>query len=139
MIGNQLRGQIEIQAKELTEKQIRALKKEKQQAKQTAHFKARGYNQYGIDENAQSWAEALRYYTNSTKQQNGIPILRVSKSINTGKTFPLWDFDGNIYEFPPHNNYFIVREVQVLETLADTNRYGQKGRAGVIKIKTSEQ
>jgi hypothetical protein len=45
--------------------------------------------------------------------------------------------DGQLYTFPPDNiAYQNIREVNVFESLAETNKWGQQGRAGVIQIKT---
>ena len=96
-------------------------------------------NEYGIDENAQTWFLALRYYIPGGKQDSGIPILRSAASFSTGKKFPLWVIDGTQFDFPPMSPMQLaplITEVRILNSMSEINKYGQLGRAGVIVLKT---
>ena len=55
-------AQQEIEAKELSKKEIRALLKAEKRKKEIDEFAKQGLNEYGIDETAQTWFLALRYY-----------------------------------------------------------------------------
>ena len=93
-------AQQEIEAKELSKKEIRALLKAEKRKKEIEEFAKQGLNEYGIDETAQTWFLALRYYIPGGKQDSGIPILRTAASFSTGKKFPLWVIDGTQFDFP---------------------------------------
>jgi hypothetical protein len=83
---------------------------------------------------------AIREHLGSARidLQRGTVIIRQSESFNNSQAFPLWIVDGQQYSTPPNNMAFqIIREVLVYESLAETNKWGQQGRAGVIEIITS--
>ena len=81
-------AQKEIEAKELSKKEIRALLKAEKRKKEIEEFAKQGLNEYGIDEYAQTWFLALRNYIPGGKQVNGYPILRSAESFSTGRKFP---------------------------------------------------
>ena len=132
-------AQQEIEAKELNKKEIRALLKAEKRKKEIEEFAKQGLNEYGIDETAQTWFLALRYYIPGGKQDSGIPILRTAASFSTGKKFPLWVIDGTQFDFPPMSPMQLaplITEVRILNSISEINKYGQLGRAGVIVLKT---
>ena len=65
-----------IEAEELSKKEIRKLIKAEKRKKEIAEFAKQGLNEYGIDETAQTWFLALRYYIPGGRQEGGYPILR---------------------------------------------------------------
>lgn len=137
----QANAQKTIEAKELSKKEIRRLLKEEKKKQQIADFAKQGLNEYGIDEFAQTWFLALRYYIPGGRQEGGYPILRSAQSFKTGRKFPLWVIDGTQYDYPPMSSLQMapqIREVQILNSMSETNKYGQVGRAGVIIIKTED-
>jgi len=139
MVGFVSNAQKQIEAKELSRKEIRALVKAEKRKKQIEEFAKQGLNEYGIDENAQTWFLALRYYIPGGKQDSGIPILRSASSFSTGKKFPLWVIDGTQFDFPPMSPMQLaplITEVRILNSMSEINKYGQLGRAGVIVLKT---
>ena len=126
-------AQQEIEAKELSKKKIRALLKAEKRKKEIEEFAKQGLNEYGIDETAQTWFLALRYYIPGGKQDSGIPILRTAASFSTGKKFPLWVIDGTQFDFPPMSPMQLaplITEVRILNSMSEINKYGQLGRAG---------
>ena len=132
-------AQQEIEAKELSKKEIRALLKAEKRKKEIEEFAKQGLNEYGIDETAQTWFLALRYFIPGGKQDSGIPILRTAASFSTGKKFPLWVIDGTQFDFPPMSPMQLaplITEVRILNSMSEINKYGQLGRAGVIVLKT---
>lgn len=139
MVGFVSNAQKQIEAKELSRKEIRALVKAEKRKKEIEEFAKQGLNEYGIDENAQTWFLALRYYIPGGKQDSGIPILRSAASFSTGKKFPLWVIDGTQFDFPPMSPMQLaplITEVRILNSMSEINKYGQLGRAGVIVLKT---
>lgn len=139
MVGFVSNAQKQIEAKELSRKEIRALVKAEKRKKQIEEFAKQGLNEYGIDENAQTWFLALRYYIPGGKQDSGIPILRSAASFSTGKKFPLWVIDGTQFDFPPMSPMQLaplITEVRILNSMSEINKYGQLGRAGIIVLKT---
>lgn len=139
MVGFVSNAQKQIEAKELSRKEIHALVKAEKRKKQIEEFAKQGLNEYGIDENAQTWFLALRYYIPGGKQDSGIPILRSAASFSTGKKFPLWVIDGTQFDFPPMSPMQLaplITEVRILNSMSEINKYGQLGRAGVIVLKT---
>ena len=139
MVGFVSNAKKQIEAKELSRKEIRALVKAEKRKKQIEEFAKQGLNEYGIDENAQTWFLALRYYIPGGKQDSGIPILRSAASFSTGKKFPLWVIDGTQFDFPPMSPMQLaplITEVRILNSMSEINKYGQLGRAGVIVLKT---
>ena len=136
-----LHAQKTIEAKELSKKEIRKLLRAEKRKQEIADFARQGLNEYGIDEFAQTWFLALRYYIPGGKQEGGYPVLRVAESYSTGRKFPLWIIDGSQYDFPPGSALQMapqIRSVKILNSMSETNKYGQLGRAGVIVIKTQD-
>ena len=132
-------AQTKIEAKELTKKELRALKKQKAFEKQKARYEKRGLNAWGINENAPNVVMAIREHLGSARidTQRGLVIIRQSESLTNSQAYPLWIIDGQQYSFPPNSLALQnIREVTVFESLAETNKWGQQGRAGVIQIKT---
>ena len=132
-------AQTKIEAKELTKKELRALKKQKAFEKQKARYEKRGLNAWGINENALNVVMAIREHLGSARidTQRGLVIIRQSESLTNSQAYPLWIIDGQQYSFPPSSMALQnIREVTIFESLAETNKWGQQGRAGVIQIKT---
>ena len=134
-----LNAQKTIEAKELTRKEIRLLKKQKAFEKQKAKYEKRGLNPWGINEYATNIVTAIIEHLGVAKidLQKGTVILRESLSFKSGKVYPLWVVDGQIFNNPPETlPYQNIRDVRVYKSLAETNKWGQMGRAGVIEIIT---
>ena len=132
-------AQNEIEAKELSKKEIRALRKEKAFEKQKIRYQKRGLNPWGINENAPNLVMAIREHLGSARidTQRGLVIIRQSESMKNSQSYPLWIVDGQQFNFPPNNIALQnIREVKVYESLAETNKWGQLGRAGVVEIIT---
>ena len=132
-------AQTKIEAKELTKKELRILKKQKAFEKQKVRYEKRGLNAWGINENAPNVVMAIREHLGSARidTQRGLVIIRQSESLTNSQAYPLWIIDGQQYSFPPNSLVLQnIREVTVFESLAETNKWGQQGRAGVIQIKT---
>lgn len=135
-------AQNEIVAKELTKKEIKALKREKANEKQKEQYAKRGLNEWGINENAPNLVLAIREHLGSARidVQRGLVIIRQSESFTNSQAYPLWIIDGQQYNVPPNSIAFQnIREVNIYESLAETNKWGQLGRAGVIEIITVNQ
>ena len=132
-------AQNEIEAKELSKKEIRALRKEKAFERQKIRYQKRGLNPWGINENAPNLVMAIREHLGSARidTQRGLVIIRQSESMKNSQSYPLWIVDGQQFNFPPNNIALQnIREVKVYESLAETNKWGQLGRAGVVEIIT---
>ena len=132
-------AQKEIEAKEMSKKEIRALRKQKAFEKQKARYAKRGLNEWGINENAPNLVMAIRELLGSARidTQRGLVIIRQSESFKNSQAYPLWIVDGQQYNFPPNTIALQnIREVNVFESLAETNKWGQLGRAGVVEIIT---
>ena len=71
---------------------------------------------------------------------NRIPGAKVSSGNITirGGTFVMWDIDGMLYETPPPMDASQIVYLNALSSLAETNKYGQQGAAGVIVIRTQK-
>ena len=139
LISFNMVAQTKIEAKELTKKELRALKKQKAFEKQKVRYEKRGLNAWGINENAPNVVMAIREHLGSARidTQRGLVIIRQSESLTNSQAYPLWIIDGQQYNFPPNSLALQnIREVTVFESLAETNIWGQQGRAGVIQIKT---
>ena len=139
LISFNMIAQTKIEAKELTKKELRALKKQKAFEKQKVRYEKRGLNAWGINENAPNVVMAIREHLGSARidTQRGLVIIRQSESLTNSQAYPLWVIDGQQYSFPPNSLALQnIREVTVFESLAETNIWGQQGRAGVIQIKT---
>ena len=138
-ISFEVAAQNEIEVKELSKKEIRALRKEKAFEKQKIRYQKRGLNPWGINENAPNLVMAIREHLGSARidTQRGLVIIRQSESMKNSQSFPLWIVDGQQFNFPPNNIALQnIREVKVYESLAETNKWGQLGRAGVVEITT---
>lgn len=131
-------AQTEIVAKELTKKEIRELKRQKAYEKEKERYLKKGLNEWGINEYAPNITMAIREHLPTARidVQTGSIILRPAQSLNTGRNSPIWVVDGNIYDFPPNISFNTIREVRVFETLSETTRWGNQGRAGVIQVNT---
>ncbi len=102
-------------------------------------YEKRGLNAWGINENALNVVMAIREHLGSARidTQRGLVIIRQSESLTTSQAYPLWIIDCQQYSFPPSSMAIKnIREVTIFESLAETNKWGQQGRAGVIQIKT---
>ena len=138
-ISFEVSAQNEIEAKELSKKEIRALRKEKAFERQKIRYQKRGLNPWGINENAPNLVMAIREHLGSARidTQRGLVIIRQSESMKNSQSYPLWIVDGQQFNFPPNNIALQnIREVKVYESLAETNKWGQLGRAGVVEIIT---
>ena len=132
-------GQQEIQVKELSNKEIRKLKRKKAFEKQKLLYEKKGLNAWGINENAPNLVMAIREHLGSARidSQRGLVIIRQSESMNNSQPYPLWIVDGLQFNFPPNNIALQnIREVNIYESLSETNKWGQLGRAGVVEIIT---
>ena len=132
-------GQQEIQVKELSNKEIRKLKRKKAFEKQKLLYEKKGLNAWGINENAPNLVMAIREHLGSARidSQRGLVIIRQSESMNNSQPYPLWIVDGLQFNFPPNNIALqSIREVNIYESLSETNKCGQLGRAGVVEIIT---
>ena len=131
--------QDKIIAKDLTKKELRSLKRKKAFEKQKFQYEKRGLNAWGINENAPNLIMAIREHLGSARidPQKGFVIIRQSESFSNAQYKPLWIIDGQQFNFPPESLPLQnIREVKVYESLAETNKWGQQGRAGVIEIIT---
>ena len=139
LISFKVAAQNEVKAKELSKKEIRALRKEKAFERQKIRYQKRGLNPWGINENAPNLVMAIREHLGSARidTQRGLVIIRQSESMRNSQSYPLWIVDGQQFNFPPNNIALQnIREVKVYESLAETNKWGQLGRAGVVEIIT---
>ena len=138
-----INAQEKVILKGMTKKEIRTLKKQEKEKQRIAKLTNMGLNQWGIDENAQTWYLALKYYLPTARQAGGIPILRQYQTFTqeSSKTFPLWIINGQQFSSPPQDVQALsphIRKVRVLISAAETNRWGKQGRAGVIMLTTVE-
>lgn len=124
-------------SKEPTKKELRKLAK--QRAKRIkAEQEAKKFNEYRIDINAPTVAQAIRQYLGAARVQGNNVTLRDRSSMNTGSPYAVWDVDGAVRDTPPAGlDLTTIRYVKVLRSLSETNKYGFIGGAGVIVIKTS--
>ena len=138
-----INAQEKVILKGMTKKEIKTLKKHEKEKQRSAKLTSMGLNQWGIDENAQTWYLALKYYLPTARQAGGIPILRQYQTFTqeSSKTFPLWIINGQQFSSPPQDVQALsphIRKVRVLISAAETNRWGKQGRAGVIMLTTIE-
>ena len=138
-----INAQEKVILKGMTKKEIKALKKQEKEKERIDKLTSMGLNQWGIDENAQTWYLALKYYLPTARQAGGIPILRQYQTFTqeSSKTFPLWIINGQQFSTPPQDVQALsphIRKVRVLISAAETNRWGKQGRAGVIMLTTIE-
>ena len=76
----------------------------------------------------------MRHYIPGGRQEGGYPILRSAQSFQTGRKFPLWVIDGSQFDYPPMSSLQLapqIREVKILNSMSETNKYGQVGRGRV--------
>ena len=138
-----INAQEKVILKGMTKKEIKALKKQEKEKERIDKLTSMGLNQWGIDENAQTWYLALKYYLPTARQAGGIPILRQYQTFTqeSSKTFPLWIINGQQFSSPPQDVQALsphIRKVRVLISAAETNRWGKQGRAGVIMLTAIE-
>jgi tetratricopeptide (TPR) repeat protein len=78
----------------------------------------------------------LQFYIDPANPNNNRIKSAREMSINNSQDF-LWDVDGMTYTSPP---IFLataaIKEIRVLKSLSETNRYGSQGAGGVIVITT---
>ena len=125
----------------LTRKEIKEIKRNKKEQDRIARFINMGLNEWGIDENAQTWYLALKYHLPSSRQANGLPILRQYQTFTeeSSRIFPLWIINGQQFNSPPIDVQALsplIRKVKILVSAAETNRWGKQARAGVIVLET---
>ena len=86
-----INAQEKVILKGMTKKEIKALKKQEKEKQRIDKLTSMGLNQWGIDENAQTWYLALKYYLPTARQAGGIPILRQYQTFTqeSSKIFPL--------------------------------------------------
>ncbi len=70
-----------VYLKGLTRKEIRDMKRKKKEQDIIARYKAMGLNQWGIDENAQTWYLALKYHLPTSRQSNGKTVSNIYRRI----------------------------------------------------------
>ena len=135
-------AQEKLKVKGLTRKEIKAIKKQQKEQDRIAKYSSMGLNQWGIDENAQTWYLALKFHLPSSRQADGIPILRQYQSFTeeSSRIYPLWIIDGQQFNSPPVDVLALsplIRKVRILVNAAETNRWGKQARAGVIVLETA--
>ena len=123
-------------------KEIKALKKQQKEQDRITKYANMGLNQWGIDEKAQTWFLALKFHLPSSRQADGIPILRQYQSFTeeSSRIYPLWIIDGQQFNSPPNDVLALsplIRKVRVLVSAAEVNRWGKQARAGVIVLETA--
>ena len=100
-----------------------------------------GLNEYGIDINATTWAQALRGHLMGKQTaitSDGLPILFGAVTLGSIQPGPLWVIDGVRMGTPPSSVRGLadqIREVNVLKH-GKTAKYGSQGAAGVIEVNT---
>ena len=130
-----------IYLKGLTRKELRDMKRKKKEQDLIARFNKMGLNNWGIDENAQTWFLALKYHLPTSRQSNGLPILRQYQTFTeeSSRIYPLWIINGQQFNSPPLDVQALsplIRKVKILISAAETNRWGKQARAGVIVLET---
>jgi len=127
----------EADTTELSKKELRKLQKTRaKRIKKEAESKK--FNEYRIDVNAPTLAQAIRQYLGAARVQGNNVLLRDRSSLNTGSPYAVWDVDGAVRDAPPLGlDLTTIRYVKVLRSLSETTKYGFIGGAGVIVIKTS--
>lgn len=136
-----INAQEKVLVKGLTRKEIKALKKNQKEQDRIAKFTGMGLNEWGINENAQTWYLALKFHLPSSRNGNGLPILRQYQTFTeeSSRIFPLWVINGRQFNSPPQDVQALaplIRKVKVLVSAAETNRWGKQARAGVIVLET---
>ena len=97
-------------------------------------------NEYGINVFAINLVEAIRFHLKGSgaRVEGDNVILRQTMSIKYIKDYPIWVVDGVIFNQQPDINFNTIRKVRILKSLAETNRYGALGNAGVIELFTNQ-
>ena len=101
-----------------------------------------GLNEYGIDLDANNWAQALRVHLAGKQtfiSSDGLPILFGVVTLGSDQPGPLWVIDGVRMARPPLSVRSIadqIREVNVLK-YSKASKYGAQGAAGVIEVNTT--
>jgi len=97
-------------------------------------------NEYGINVFAINLVEAIRFHLKGSgaRVEGNNVILRQTMSIKYIKDYPIWVVDGVIFNQQPDINFNTIRKVRILKSLAETNRYGALGNAGVIELFTNQ-
>ena len=97
-------------------------------------------NEYGINVFAINLVEAIRFHLKGSgaRVEGDNVILRQTMSIKYIKDYPIWVVDGVIFNQQPYVNFNTIRKVRILKSLAETNRYGAIGNAGVIELFTNQ-
>lgn len=97
-------------------------------------------NEYGINVFATDLVEAIRFHLrgSAARIEGGKVILRQTMSIKYFRDYPLWVVDGVIFNQQPQVNFNTIRKVRILKSVAETNRYGALGNAGVIELYTNQ-
>jgi hypothetical protein len=134
-------AQEKISVKGLTKEEIKTLRKNQKEQDRIAKFTSMGLNQWGINENAQTWYLALKFHLPSSRNGDGLPILRqyLTLTEESSRIYPLWIINGRQFDSPPQDVRALapqIRKVRVLVSAADTNRWGKQARAGVIVLET---
>ena len=108
--------------------------------KQSERYKRMGLNEWGIDVNANTWAQALRAHLKGKQTfvtSDGFPVLFAAVTLGSRQPGPLWVVDGVYLNEPPigvRSLAYLIREVNVYKY--DTAKFGSRGAAGVIEIFT---
>ena len=97
-------------------------------------------NEYGINVFATDLVEAIRFHLrgSAARIEGEKVILRQTMSIEYFRDYPLWVVDGVIFDQQPQVNFNTIRKVRILKSVAETNRYGALGNAGVIELYTNQ-
>lgn len=133
-------GQVIIDVNELKEpdpKLIDDIIQRKKAYDQAGFF---NLNEYGINVFAPNLVEAIRFHLrgSAARIEGDKVILRQTMSIKLFRDYPLWVVDGVIFEQQPDINFNTIRKVRILKSVAETNRYGALGNAGVIELFTNQ-
>ena len=108
--------------------------------KQSERYLRMGLNEWGIDVNANTWAQALRAHLKGKQTfvtSDGFPVLFGVVTLGSRQPSPLWVVDGVYLNEPPVNVRslaYLIRKVNVYKY--DTAKFGSRGAAGVIEIFT---
>ena len=131
LCGLLINAQEKVKIKGLTKKEIKAIKKQQKEQDRIAKYTNMGLNQWGINENAQTWYLALKFHLPSSRNGDGLPILRqyLTLTEESSRIYPLWIINGRQFDSPPQDVRALapqIRKVRVLVSAADTNRWGKQ-------------
>jgi hypothetical protein len=103
LYGLFINAQEKVKIKGLTRKEIKAIKKQQKEQDRIAKYTNMGLNQWGINENAQTWYLALKFHLPSSRNGDGLPILRQYQTFTeeSSRIYPLWIIDGQQFNSPP--------------------------------------